>query len=179
MRWEGERQSDNVEDRRDEGGGGGGGFGLPIGGRGIGLGTVAVALVAGWVFGINPLTVLGLLSGGGAPVHVQPHATPAAPAHRPPADDRAAAIKSRPPSRPETVITGPNNEFETMCVRADRFLTCDISSAMRSSVGPMSVAQSIAARTGRGKPSDRTVRFRRFQSSSRARTIPMPFSYCT
>ena len=29
----------------------------------------AVALVAGWVFGINPLTVLGLLSGGGeAPV---------------------------------------------------------------------------------------------------------------
>ena len=35
------------------------------GGRGIGLGTVAVAVVAGWIFGINPLTMLGLLSGDG------------------------------------------------------------------------------------------------------------------
>ena len=65
MRWGGERESSNVEDRRDEGGGGGGGFGLPIGRGGIGLGTVAIALVAGWIFGINPLTILGLLSGGG------------------------------------------------------------------------------------------------------------------
>ena len=45
--------------------GGGGGGGLRIGGRGIGVGTIAIALVAGWIFGINPLTVLGLLSGGG------------------------------------------------------------------------------------------------------------------
>ncbi len=93
MKWEGERQSDNVEDRRDDpGGGGGGGFGLPIGGRGVGLGTVAIALVAGWIFGINPLTVLGLLGGGGgAPVQQQQHQ---APAHRPPADDRSAAFVS-------------------------------------------------------------------------------------
>ena len=63
MKWEGQRQSDNVEDRRD--GGGGGGLGGRIGGRGVGLGTVAIALVAGWIFGINPLTVLGLLGGGG------------------------------------------------------------------------------------------------------------------
>jgi predicted metalloprotease len=38
---------------------------------------VAVALLAGWLFGINPLTVLGLLNGngGGAPVTAQaPHA---------------------------------------------------------------------------------------------------------
>jgi predicted metalloprotease len=88
MKWEGERQSDNVEDRRDEGGGGGGGFGF--GGRSVGLGTVVVALVAGWFFGINPLTVLGLLSGGApaAPTSVQ------APAHRPPANDAAAAFVS-------------------------------------------------------------------------------------
>ena len=62
MRWEGERESDNVEDRR--GGGGGGGGGLPIGRGGIGLGTIVIALVAGWVLGINPLTLLGVLSGG-------------------------------------------------------------------------------------------------------------------
>ena len=87
MKWEGNRESDNVEDARDSGGGGGGfSFG---GGRGIGLGTVAIAVVAGWIFGINPLTVLGLLSGGGpAPQEQQ------APAHRPPADDKMAKFVS-------------------------------------------------------------------------------------
>ena len=92
MKWEGQRQSDNVEDRRGEGGGGG--LGLPVrafGGRGLSLGTVAIALIAGWIFGINPLTVLGLLSGGGAPAAYE---QPAAPAHRPPADDRNAAFVS-------------------------------------------------------------------------------------
>jgi predicted metalloprotease len=89
MKWEGQRQSDNVEDRRGGGPAGRGG-GLPIGGRGIGVGTIVVALVAGWIFGINPLTVLGLLSGGGggAPVVQQ------APAQRPPPQDREAAFVS-------------------------------------------------------------------------------------
>jgi predicted metalloprotease len=86
MRWEGNEQSDNVEDRRD-GGGGGGGF--PIGGRSVGIGTVAVALIAGWIFGINPLTVLGLLSGSGPAPQVQQ-----APAHKPPPTDRDAAFVS-------------------------------------------------------------------------------------
>jgi hypothetical protein len=98
MKWEGDRQSDNVEDRRDEGGGGGGaggGGGFGLGGRGIGIGSVAIALVAGWIFGINPLTVLGLLSGGGqqAPT-VQSAPAPARPAARPPAGDRQAAFVS-------------------------------------------------------------------------------------
>jgi uncharacterized protein len=52
-------ESRNVEDVR---GSSGGGF-RPI--HGISLGTVVIALVAGWVFGINPLQILGLLSGGG------------------------------------------------------------------------------------------------------------------
>jgi predicted metalloprotease len=63
MKWEGNRESDNVEDRRGEGGGGGGGGGF-IGGRGIGIGTIVIALVGGWIFGINPLTILSALSGG-------------------------------------------------------------------------------------------------------------------
>jgi hypothetical protein len=83
MKWEGNRESDNVEDARGSGGGGGFGFG---GGRGIGLGTVAIALVAGWIFGINPLTILGLLGGGGAP----PVSQQQAPAAKPPADDKMA-----------------------------------------------------------------------------------------
>lgn len=89
MRWEGNEQSDNVEDRRSGGGGGGGGF--SIGGRGIGIGTIAVALIAGWVFGINPLTVLGLLSGGGGPA---PQVQQQGPAPKPPANDREAQFVS-------------------------------------------------------------------------------------
>jgi len=88
MKWEGNRESDNVEDRRDSGDGGGG-FQIP-GGRGIGIGTIVIALLGGWVLGINPLTILGLLSGGGAP----PAQVRQAPAHRPPADDHLARFVS-------------------------------------------------------------------------------------
>ncbi|MBL0945197.1 MAG: neutral zinc metallopeptidase [Hydrogenophaga sp.] len=66
MKWENNRESDQIEDRRDSPGGFGGGPRLG-GGRGIGLGTIVVALVAGWIFGINPLTILGALEGGGLP----------------------------------------------------------------------------------------------------------------
>ena len=88
MKWEGNRQSDNVEDRRGEGGtsGGGGSFG----GRGIGIGTIVIALLGGWLFGINPLTLLGLLSGEGAPTAQVAQS----PAQRPPADDRMATFVS-------------------------------------------------------------------------------------
>lgn len=80
MRWEGNRESDNVEDRRSGGGG--------MGGRSIGIGTVVIALIAWGVFGINPLTTIGLLSGGGAPQVQQ------GPAQHPPQDDRQAAFVS-------------------------------------------------------------------------------------
>lgn len=78
MRLDGERESDNVEDVR-RGGGAGGVFRLG-GGRGIGLGTVAIALVAGWIFGINPLTILGMLGGGDGVVQPAEHQAPAQPA---------------------------------------------------------------------------------------------------
>eukprot|EP01136_Pigoraptor_vietnamica_P033447 Opistho-1_new@96324 len=55
MKWEGNRESDNVEDRRGEGYGGGGGGSPIFGGRSIGIGTIVIALVGGWIFGINPL----------------------------------------------------------------------------------------------------------------------------
>ena len=88
MKWEGNRQSDNVEDAR---GSGGGGRGFPIGGgRGIGLGTLALALLARGGVCINPLPVLGLLSGGGGPAPVQQQA----PAGKPPADDPMARFVS-------------------------------------------------------------------------------------
>jgi uncharacterized protein len=89
MRWEGNRESDNVEDRRDGGGGGGGG-GFGIGGGGLGIGAIVIALVGGAIFGINPLTILSMLSGGGGPAPVQQQA----PAHAPPANDQSAKFVS-------------------------------------------------------------------------------------
>jgi len=86
MRWEGNRESSNVEDRR--GAGGGGGFGL--GGGTIGIGTIVIALIGGAIFGINPLTILGMLSGEAPPAVVQQQA----PAQRPPADDTLARFVS-------------------------------------------------------------------------------------
>lgn len=66
MKWENNRQSDNIEDRRSQPGGGMfGGGGRRTRGKGIGLGTIAIALVAGWIFGINPMTILGFLGGAG------------------------------------------------------------------------------------------------------------------
>ncbi len=76
MRWQGRRQSSNIEDRRDDGGGMGGfgggagpriGIGMPGGRRGGGLsiGAVVIILVVSWFLGVNPLTLLGGLGGVG------------------------------------------------------------------------------------------------------------------
>ncbi|HEY8360815.1 MAG TPA: neutral zinc metallopeptidase, partial [Ramlibacter sp.] len=74
MRWEGNRESSNVEDLRSGGGGGGRG-GIGLGGGAIGIGTIVVALIGGAVLGINPLTLLGMMTGEGGPapqVQTQP-----------------------------------------------------------------------------------------------------------
>lgn len=62
MRWRGNRESDNVEDRRGGSGGGGGG-GLGFGGGSLSIGGVVIVLILSWVFGINPLTLLGGVDG--------------------------------------------------------------------------------------------------------------------
>ena len=90
MKWEGHRQSRNVEDRRAGSGGIPGlGGGRRVGGKGLGLGSIVIAVIAAWIFGINPLTVLGLLGGvdSGAPVSQGPVAAP-------PASDRQAMFVS-------------------------------------------------------------------------------------
>jgi predicted metalloprotease len=79
-----QEESQNVEDVR----GSSGGF-RPI--HGIGLGTVLVALIGGWVFGVNPLAILGILSGGTSSVQT----APTEPAQAPPADDAQAKFVSQ------------------------------------------------------------------------------------
>ena len=61
MRWEDAPRSDNIEDRRgdDSGGGGGGGFSIPMGGGGLGIGTIIVLAIIGYMTGIDPRILIG------------------------------------------------------------------------------------------------------------------------
>jgi uncharacterized protein len=70
MQWDGQRESDNVDDVRGDSGGssGGGSFLGGLGGGHFSIGGIVIALVASYFLGINPLTLLGLFGGGGAPV---------------------------------------------------------------------------------------------------------------
>ncbi|RIL07985.1 MAG: flagellar biosynthesis protein FlgM [Proteobacteria bacterium] len=65
MRWRGGRRSQNVEDRR--------GARMPMGG-GLRLGGSGILLVllAAWLFGANPLTLLQILAGGGSAIETSP-----------------------------------------------------------------------------------------------------------
>ncbi|NPU09805.1 MULTISPECIES: neutral zinc metallopeptidase [Bradyrhizobium] len=70
MRYDDFRRSDDIDDRRDEGGGMGGGMGLPIGGGGLGIGTIIVLGLIGYAFGIDPRILIGgaeMLGHGSAP----------------------------------------------------------------------------------------------------------------
>jgi predicted metalloprotease len=79
MKWEGNRQSNNIEDRRGMGG---------IGGRSIGIGSVVIALIASAIFGVDPGVVLNLLSGGPSVQQSQ------APARTEPANDKVTQFVS-------------------------------------------------------------------------------------
>ena len=90
MRYDDFRRSDDIDDRRgDDGGGiggGGGGFGLPMGGGGLGIGTIIVLGLVGYAFGIDPRILIG-----GAEISpaaairraIKPIAGPPRPARRP------------------------------------------------------------------------------------------------
>ena len=88
MRMDGQEESSNVEDVRGMGGGGGG-FGF--GGRGLSIGGIVIAVIVGWIFGINPLQLLGVMDGGGGGTAVQQQG----PAPAPPKDDPAARFVSQ------------------------------------------------------------------------------------
>jgi len=87
MRWQGNRESDNVEDDRDSSSDTGGGPGISFGGRGIGLGSVAIALVASYFLGVNPLAVLNMLSSSGGSINLPSPAQHASPHPPTPAND--------------------------------------------------------------------------------------------
>lgn len=55
MRWEGQRESDNIEDRR--------GMRMARPGVGIGIGGIVLVLAVSYLTGTNPLTILNMLNG--------------------------------------------------------------------------------------------------------------------
>ena len=59
MRWQGRKQSDNIEDRRGSGGGG-----FPGGRGGMGIGGIIIVLVGYFVFGVD---LTGMVGGNTAP----------------------------------------------------------------------------------------------------------------
>ncbi len=75
MDWEEGRRSDNVEDRR--------GVGRPVA---LGTGVTLVALLLGWLFGVDPSQLLALLSQTGASPTSAPTST--APVRGSPAEER-------------------------------------------------------------------------------------------
>ena len=95
MRWREGRESENVEDRRDEGTGGGG-IRLPMGGGGLrmGAGTLLLIVVGAWLFGADPLAILSMLTGGGSQTMQVPDAADEGAAPPPPADDQGAKFVS-------------------------------------------------------------------------------------
>ena len=96
MRWDDLRTSENVEDRRGEGGGfGGGGTGFGLGGGRLGIGAVIVLSLAGWALGIDPRILIG-----GAEMVSQPRPHPAVPAGADqPADGRRRPLRRQDPGR--------------------------------------------------------------------------------
>jgi predicted metalloprotease len=72
MRWEDQRRSGNVEDRR--------GMRVPGGAAGGGIGTIVIVLLISWITGVNPMTLFqvagGLGGGGSAPVQEAPTGAP-------------------------------------------------------------------------------------------------------
>jgi predicted metalloprotease len=73
MKWDEMRESQNVEDQRGQGFGGLGGLG---GGMRLGLGGILLVVVGSLIFGLNPLQVLSLLSGGSGTLSPQTSSQP-------------------------------------------------------------------------------------------------------
>ncbi|MET0668914.1 MAG: neutral zinc metallopeptidase [Xanthobacteraceae bacterium] len=99
MRWDELPQSDNVEDRRggDDGGySGGPGGGFPIGGGGLGIGSVIVLGLLGWALGIDPsllITGAEILTGGQQQRQEVPYNNPRKPT-APPSDDTGKFVSA-------------------------------------------------------------------------------------
>ena len=90
MRWGDMRPSDNVEERSGMEGGGG----FPLGGgMRLGGGAIILIVIVSLLFGVNPLSILGMLEGGGPVSMPEPQ------------------TQSAPPSRTQAAQPNPQTDF--------------------------------------------------------------------
>src|SRR6478609_6631203 len=95
MRYDDFRRSDDIEDRRGDSGGMGGGMGLPMGGGGLGIGTIIVLGLVGYAFGIDPRILIGgaeILTGGNQAPSYQSDRQSAPSKTGPPTDEMGSMI---------------------------------------------------------------------------------------
>jgi uncharacterized protein len=87
MKLDDSRRSDNVDDERGaSGGSGGGGYGLHLG-----IGGTLLVLVAGYFLGVNPMTLLGMISGAPDSGSAAPTS---APLHDPASDKQVDFVRA-------------------------------------------------------------------------------------
>jgi uncharacterized protein len=96
MQYDDFRRSSDIEDRRDDSGGGmGGGIGLPMGGGGLGIGTLIVLGLVSYAFGIDPRVLIGgaeILTGGSGSSTVQSDRTSSSSKSGAPTDEMGSMI---------------------------------------------------------------------------------------
>jgi len=110
MRWGDFGRSDNVEDRTGEDPGAGSGGGFPLGGgMRLGGGALVVIVVASLLFGVNPLEMIGMLEGGGAP--------PAVPSAGPQPGYGPQRTPGPPPPRAANAPQDPAKDFVSAVLR--------------------------------------------------------------
>lgn len=90
MRWGDFRRSENVEDRSASSGAGFGGSGIKLGG-----GAIVVVVIASLLFGVNPLEMLGMLTGDGGPAMPQQQSAPTSPGVGPAPSQSAARSEAK------------------------------------------------------------------------------------
>jgi predicted metalloprotease len=85
MRWEDQRRSGNVEDRR--------GMRVPGGAAGGGIGTIVIVLLISWITGVNPLMLFQVADGLGGGATAPPQQGPTgAPVNDPQAEFAAVVL---------------------------------------------------------------------------------------
>jgi hypothetical protein len=140
MRWIGDRESENIEDRR-----GGGGMPMAVGGIG-GIGALIV-LVVGLFLGIDPSTLMSMLNGGDPSMPQQQTDTrmPQQPPDTQSADNRGYGTSRPPETRPENKQGDTARQFVAV-VLAD---TEDVWKQVFGSSGKTYVEPKLVLYTGR------------------------------
>jgi predicted metalloprotease len=136
MRWIGDRESENIEDRR------GGGMPMAIGGIG-GVGAIIVVVV-GLFLGIDPSTLMALLSGDALPQQQTDTRIPQQQPDTRSVDNRGYGTSRPPESRPESRQGDTTRQFVAV-VLAD---TEDVWKQVFSSSGKTYVEPKLVLYTG-------------------------------